>query len=825
MSLILPAVVLSGPDDALKFYIDHGLKPILIHAPNSDGCTCGKTHEPTANGSSSTGKHPIAKSWQKPATLDELQDQLARLKFRPNIGIVLGEQPGGEYLVAVDVDDETRLQKIIEDLGPLPETVRGESGRGHRLLFELGDEVNRAELRNVTGLCGEPGVDVKIKGGQVVVAPSTHPRGTKYTWSRFGKIERLPPAWALALMPKSYAVPKWAEGYTPQTMRENAKAKKRAESYLESAVLGDARVLAMTKQGSRNSLLHKSVIRCLSLCAGMHLGGQWGWVQQELTRAAVAAGLPQREVQNTVASAEGFVRKSGAVRVPLSLQPNASAPPVSSPDAAPEPVEDKKTADHTDLSNAEQLIAWHAGVLRSVGTWGKWLAWDGQRWNMDDLGLAYECAKDTVRRMFAKARKEHVAASKKLMEAMATGEEQPMSRARKEADRAEADAKHAHKSQSAGKLSAMLEVARSDPKIVIHHDVLDGDPMLFNAANGTIDLRTGRLRPHQQMDLITKLSPVVFDPSAQAPVWVRFLYRALSGDDELFGFIRRAVGYALTGSVQEHALFFCYGNGANGKSTFLGTIHSLMGDYGCPSPRGMLFRSRSERHPTELASLHGRRFVTCSEIEDGQTFDEALVKDLTGGDRISARRMQEDFWSFEPTHKLFLAGNHRPVVRGDDEGIWRRMRLIPFTVTIPEVERDPGLPEKLRAELPGILAWAVRGAVEWAAGGLQPPATVRSATAQYRDENDVLGQFFRECVKFDGAAVIARARLREMYEIWCREIGAEPVGPRRLASRIRERAAASNVTISDTTTRLEDGRAVNAWKGVRLLTNEEKFRP
>ena len=372
----------------------------------------------------------------------------------------------------------------------------------------------------------------------------------------------------------------------------------------------------------------------------------------------------------------------------------------------------------------------------------------------------------------------------------------------------------------------MLEVAKSDPMVVIHHDVLDSDTMLFNASNGTVNLRTGQLQPHRQMDLLTKMSPVVFDPNAKAPVWEQFLFRALSGNVELVDFLQRAVGYALTGSVQEHVLFFCYGNGANGKSTFLGTLHSLLGEYAAPAPRGMLFRSKgTERHPTELATLHGLRFVTCSEIEEGQAFDEALVKDLTGGDRISARRMNEDFWSFAPTHKLFLAGNHRPVVRGDDEGIWRRMRLIPFTVTIPESERDAMLPEKLRAELPGILAWAVRGCVAWNAGGLQAPGTVKSATAQYRDENDVLGQFFRERVRIEERATVPRAFLRESYEFWCREIGAEPVGPRRLASRLRERAAAEHVTISDTTVRIDGGHVVNAWKGVRLLTNEEKFHP
>jgi Virulence-associated protein E/Bifunctional DNA primase/polymerase, N-terminal len=343
MPLILQVADLSGPDEALKHYIDSGLRPILIHAPQGEGsCSCGKNHRTNDGKTGATGKHPIARSWQKPATLDELQDQLARLKFIPNVGIVLGEQPGGEYLVAIDVDDEKRLVVIAQDLGPLPETVRGESGRGYRLLFELGDDVNRAEIRNATGLCGEPGVDVKIKGGQVVVAPSTHPNGKKYTWTRFGKIARLPSAWALALLPKSYSVPEWAEGYTPQTMREDGRAKKRAEKYLEIPVLKDAALIASTREGNRNTLLHKRTVALLSLCAGLKLGGHWSWVQEQLHRAALAAGLPEAEVRRTIASAEQYVRESGAVRVPVVLADPAPAsatpterPPGSAPGGEP----------------------------------------------------------------------------------------------------------------------------------------------------------------------------------------------------------------------------------------------------------------------------------------------------------------------------------------------------------------------------------------------------------------------------------------------------------------------------------------------------------
>jgi putative DNA primase/helicase len=484
------------------------------------------------------------------------------------------------------------------------------------------------------------------------------------------------------------------------------------------------------------------------------------------------------------------------------------------------------TGDYTDLRNSEHLIEWHGSVLRFIGTWQKWLAWDGARWNMDDLGRSFECAKEVSRRLMSEARDEYKNACQEVERAKESGDASRRAKSRNDMDQAEAAMKHATKSQGSGRLSAMLDVSRSDPKVALHHDVLNVDPMLINVLNGTINLRTGELQPHTQEALITKLASVAYDPSAKAPTWEAFLLRVMAGNTELVSFLQRAIGYGLTGCVHEHVLFFAYGNGANGKSTFLGTVHALLGDYAVAAPRGLLFRARNERHPTELASLHGRRFVTCSEIEEGQAFDESLTKDLTGGDPITARRMREDFWTFPPTHKLWLAGNHRPVVRGDDEGIWRRMRLIPFTVTIPEADRDTALPEKLRAELPGLLAWAVQGCLQWVRDGLRAPTLVRDATAAYRAENDVLGQFLRERVRIDMSGMVSRAELRSTYEIWCREMGAEPVGARRLASRLRERAAAEGVTLHETSVKLPyNGKdyPVSAWKGIRLLSDTERM--
>ncbi|MBL8610222.1 MAG: hypothetical protein JNL38_22995, partial [Myxococcales bacterium] len=344
---------------------------------------------------------------------------------------------------------------------------------------------------------------------------------------------------------------------------------------------------------------------------------------------------------------------------------------------------------------------------------------------------------------------------------------------------------------------------------------LDADPWLLNVANGTIDLRTGVLRPHDPRDLLTKLADVAYDPAAKCPMWDRFLDRVMGGSVELVDYLARMVGYSLTGVIREHVLAFLFGGGANGKSTFLRVLHALLGDHAARASRGLLFASRGERHPTELTILHGARVATCAEIQAGDYFDEALVKDLTGGDLIAARRMREDFWTFAPTHKLWLAGNHKPRVRGDDEGIWRRIRLVPWTVTIPTEERDPELVDKLLAELPGILAWAVRGCLAWQRSGLGDPPEVTRATANYREEADPLREFCDGWLVFGPDERAARKHIRAAYEEYCRDDGAEPLGARRFADGLRRRG------VTDTSVRA-GMKVLDGWRGVRLATDVER---
>lgn len=279
---------------------------------------------------------------------------------------------------------------------------------------------------------------------------------------------------------------------------------------------------------------------------------------------------------------------------------------------------------------------------------------------------------------------------------------------------------------------------------------------LLNVLNGTIDLCTGSLRPHAREDYITRCVNVDYDPDAKCPTWERFIHQVFGGNAEIIAFVQRAVGYSLTGKIVEHVLIVLYGLGSNGKTTLIDALHYLLGpSYAKHAPTDLLLARRGEHHPTELATLHGARLVTAAETGEGRRLAESLVKQLTGGDPVTARRMRDDFWQFRPEFKLWLATNHRPQIRGTDHAIWRRIRLIPFDVTFHTAEtgktpqQDQTLPARLREEATGILAWAVRGCLAWQSQGLGAPDAVRDATEAYRAEMDVLAMFFEERCIFD----------------------------------------------------------------------------
>ncbi len=300
--------------------------------------------------------------------------------------------------------------------------------------------------------------------------------------------------------------------------------------------------------------------------------------------------------------------------------------------------------------------------------------------------------------------------------------------------------------------------------------------LALNTPDGVVDLRTGKIRPHRASDYFTKLA-AVGPGNADCPRWKAHLRRILNDDPDLISYLQRVLGYALTGSTREHALFFGYGTGANGKGVTVNTAAGILGDYAQTAAVETFTASHTDRHTTELAALRGARLVTVAETEEGRRWAESRIKTLTGGDTIRARFMRQDDFEFQPQFKLLISGNHKPGLRSVDEAIRRRFHLIPFVVTIPPDERDPDLAEKLKPEWPAILAWMVAGCLAWQRDRLNPPAAVRDATSAYLDAQDALAAWLEECCEQEPFAFETRAALFNSWSAWATAAG-EHVGTR-----------------------------------------------
>lgn len=375
---------------------------------------------------------------------------------------------------------------------------------------------------------------------------------------------------------------------------------------------------------------------------------------------------------------------------------------------------------------AAKVVKAASGRLRFVPAKEQWLCWDNGRWVPDAEMLAEDIIKHALRKISSWVAKNGASAAEL-----------------KNAD------KEAREICSSGKLSAVMRLVKSDRGIAVGVESLDHDPWILNTPGGTVDLKTGQIHPPDPDQLCTR-STSVAPESGPAPVWARFLNEATRGDPELVGYLKRLAGYCLTGVTYEHKYAFLYGGGGNGKGTFVDAIGGVLKDYRTESSMDTFIASHGDRHPTELAALVGARMVTASETEAGKRWDEAKLKRMTGGDLISARGMRENFFTYRPQFKLVFLGNHRPEIRNLDKAMKRRTHLVPFTNT-PQ-EDDQHLREKLEAEYPQILAWAIEGCLEWQQRGLDAPASVRVATEEYFEESDPIGQWIAECTKPDPAA-------------------------------------------------------------------------
>lgn len=679
-----------SPLEAALAYAHRGWRVFPIYEILPDGsCSCGANCD-------SPGKHPRTSNGFKAASTEEAVIRTWWQKHWPtaNIGIATGNG-----LFVIDVDPHRGGDDSIRDLPALPDTPRVSTGGGgfHAYLEGSG--------RNTSGLLG-PGIDTRGDGGYVVAPPSNHISGRNYAWDVDYHIEDIPiakvPDWVVAkLQPQPSQAPA-APSLEPAEASEE-----------KGARILDWSLRRVKRGAGRNE-------------TGLQLACQLRDNGFTLEQARSYMALFQKKVVGLgdhpydLDEAEHALRQAfrRAARAPW-REPGR----VYIGDGRPvaQAVPERPLFRNTDMGNSERFIFENGEIVRYVYGWDSWHIWDGSCWREDQDGEIFRMAKTTVRRMLT--------------------DELPLL----QDDDAKAELlKHAAKSEASGRIESLLKMAQSERPAPLKPADLNSDRYLLNAANGVIDLRTGELLPHDPLLYCSRIVPAAYKPQAQCPLWLAFLDKIFAGDKDLIAYMRRAIGYSLTGSIDEQCMFILHGNGANGKSTFLETIKFLLAEYAL-SVDPKTFQEQREGIRSDLARLRGARMIVASESESGARLSESLIKTVTGGEKIVARKLYQELEEFEPEFKLWFSTNHKPVIRNSNHGIHRRIRFIPFAVTIPPEERDKGLRNKLLNELPGILAWAVAGCVEWQQkGGLGEPAVVLEATREYTTEMDRLATFLAE---------------------------------------------------------------------------------
>mgnify|MGYP001311874866 FL=1 len=419
----------------------------------------------------------------------------------------------------------------------------------------------------------------------------------------------------------------------------------------------------------------------------------------------------------------------------------------------------------TDLTNAELFVKAYQDKIRYCLAWKKWLIWDGNAWRPDECGEIQALCKDFLRSLFLQVA--HISDHRRAVEMTS----------------------HVIKSESLRRRQALVESASYERRIRITPKDVDQEPFLLNVENGTIDLRTGILYPSMKEKLLTKCATVRYDRTASCDTWNTFLMRIMDGNAQLMSFLQKAVGWALTGDMSEQVMFILYGSGANGKSTFLNAIMDILGEYAMSTQTETFMRKNGNMMSNDIARLRGARFVTTVEAEEGKRLSEPLIKQVTGQDVLTARFLYGEYFDFLPTFKIFMATNHKPMIKGNDLGIWRRIKLIPFTVTIPYEERDHDLMKKLQAEKSGILNWMIDGCLMWQRERLGEPDEVRAATEAYQEEMDVIGSFVAECcVCCSGETLrVSSSDLYRAYLVWCEKNSERPYAQRIFATHLQNK--------------------------------------
>ena len=715
-------------------------------------------------------KRPLTAHGQEDATTDSHQIE-AWWTEHPEASIGVFCSKSGFFVLDVDPrhDGDAELAELFDTHGPLPRTVESATGgNGQHFFFKLPEGCT---LKGKLGQCN--GLDVK-GNGYVILPPSSHPSGGTYRWVHAPwdvAIADAPP-WLLDLLTQPAHA---SNGTGNGTVHDEFSEAKKA------AILADLRqALPFIPADDYDTWLHvgMGIHSVDSGTEGFNAWREWSATCPEKFDAAVCT----KKWRSFDDSGGKTHRTVFALAIQHGWKAHSSAPGHES--TAPE------AFTPTDTGNGQRLVVRHGKNIRYVHLWKKWLVWDDTRWTLDNSGAIYTLAKDTARAIATDEAK-HNHDNKQFFALL----------------------KWSTQSMNAPKLKAMLELAQSEFGVPVQPEHLDTHPWLFNAQNGTLNLRGGYLRPHARADLLTKLAPITFDAEARCPQWEDFLEAIFNGNQELIDWLQKAIGYSLTGDTSEQCFFLLHGTGSNGKSTFLNTLKALFSDgqYYEQASFETFLRQDRDSIRNDLAKLKSCRLVAAIEADEGRRLSEVLVKTITGGDPVSARFLFSDYFTFTPAFKVWLATNHKPEIRGTDHAMWRRVRLIPFNVTIPDKEQDKGLLTKLQEELPGILAWAVRGCLAWQEEGLDPvPDCVKTATEEYRSEQDVLGGFLTERCILRTDLQCPSTDLFTAYQAWAEANGEGKLNQTAFASRLKERGLRNQ--------RSTIGSKKMMWHGIGLNT-------
>jgi putative DNA primase/helicase len=702
-------------------------------------------------------KNPNRRGWQNEHL--RLEDVPKCWTNGQNVGVLLGSPSGG--LVDVDLDVAELLPIADRFIKPTLTSGRPGAERSHRWQRIVGT-IRRVSFDD---LDGTRLLEIRGDGHQTIAPPSVHPSGERYAWSKADPSEAV-------------------------------------EVELEE-LLRSCRELATAGLVARHLPARGRHDLGMALAGFLLRRGLDEETTQRIMHAAwIAAGCDEQRHRDAHRDIDGIVRDTAAklaegreTRGGRALGgiipglPSLISKHWEWPRHEPDPVASRNEShqEHpgfnlTDLGNAERLVHRHGDELRYCPQLGGWLAWDGTRWRPDDTGDVERLAKETIRSIYVEAGNESDDAKRKAL------------------------ADHAKRSESRNRIEAMIALARSEPGIPARAEEFDADPWLLNCPNGTVDLRSSTLRLHDRDDLITKVAGTEYDPQAEAPRFERFLKEVLV-EDEVIDFVRRFAGYSLSGSTRERVIAILHGRGKNGKSTLIELLQVVMGDYATTTDTETILAKRYQGVGNDVAALKGARFVAAAEVEKGRRLAESKVKQLTGNDTVTARFLYSEPFSFKPEFKLWLSTNNKPEITGTDDAIWDRIRLILFEQRFDGKAADTELPEKLRAELPGILAWMVRACGEWLLDGLGKPQKVREATEGYRVEMDVLAAFIEDrCVVRERAVALATP-LYEAYRKWCDENGEHPESQKKFGGWLRERGFSDD---------RERGSRRKIWRGIGL---------